>query len=370
MMGRLASLLVLALSGCGGAPPASSAAPSEPASPTSNANEPRDEAAPVAAATAPYEVHEWGFVDVPLGGPAELGAGPGRPVPSISPPRPPSVRKPVLYFHLDPGAAPFDVAVAARIRHGRVLEEWPNVTQWPERTRTPDAVRWPAAQLAPCTAPLAPLAARLPPAMRGTCDAPDGYCELEDLGLYMTEEAACLTYRGVAARLLFYRGDVAAPALPLTAARDADGRSVVRSSVGAGAPMLFVRDGRGLELPWPTPGSDVALPEALSESFDGLRLARSLARMVSDAGLTAQETEAFMRAWSEPLFGVSVDGAARRDMPARDAPPRSARGTIGQPPFVLYVMPEATVPALAELELTPAPRVLRRVMVVRLELAM
>jgi hypothetical protein len=206
--------------------------------------------------------------------------------------------------------------------------------------------------------------------MRGTCDAPDGYCELEDLGLYMTEEAACLTYRGVAARLLFYRGDVAAPALPLTAARDADGRSVVRSSVGAGAPMLFVRDGRGLELPWPTPGSDVALPEALSESFDGPRLARSLARMVSDAGLTAQETEAFMRAWSEPLFGVSVDGAARRDMPARDAPPRSARGTIGQPPFVLYVMPEATVPALAELELTPAPRVLRRVMVVRLELAM
>ncbi|GAB4109811.1 MAG: hypothetical protein OHK0013_45490 [Sandaracinaceae bacterium] len=118
-----ASWLALGVLGCGStAPPP--ARPSVETVSTSaetvstNAND--DEvAAPVEPAPAPYEVHEWGFVDVPLGGPAEVGTGPGQPVPVVRPPGPHTVRKPVLYLHLDRGAGPLDVTVTARIPGGR-----------------------------------------------------------------------------------------------------------------------------------------------------------------------------------------------------------------------------------------------------------
>ncbi len=40
----------------------------------------------------------------------------------------------------------------------------------------------------------------------------------------------------------------------------------------------------------------------------------------------------------------------------------------GPPASLIYVMPESTVASVAELTLSPAPRTLRRVMVVRIEL--
>lgn len=83
------------------------------------------------------------------------------------------------------------------------------------------------------------------------------------------------------------------------------------------------------------------------------------------------ETDAFMAAWSEPFFQTPWQGAAR-DLSARESPARSARRGVVAPPepraMILYVMPEASVPAVAELTITPAPRALRRVMVVRQEL--
>jgi hypothetical protein len=367
---------LLLVPACAGAPAGSTASTestAEPSPPTGNDNvAPSPSPAPVAAAAAPFEVHEWGVVDVPLAGTPELAAGPGRPQPQ---PGPMPVRKPVLYFHLDPGAAPLEVEVAARIPGGQLLEQWPNLTQWPELLVTGDGVRWPRATLAPCAVPLAPLASRMPIPLdqRAGCGTPDGYCEIYDLGLYQSADASCLTHRDVTARLLFYRGSVVRPALPHTIARDASGARSVRTSAPGGSPLLFVRGGRGIELPWPAPGAEVVLPDAFSESFDGPRLASSMARMVRDAGLTEGETEAFMLAWSEEFFGAPWGGqGATRDLAERESGgrwPAPARRARPEPPILLYVMPEASVPALAELTITPAPRVLRRVMVVRVELA-
>jgi hypothetical protein len=105
-------------------------------------------------------------------------------------------------------------------------------------------------------------------------------------------------------------------------------------------------------------------------TLDGAALATRLSSMLVAAGLTQPEADAFLRAWSSPLFSVSWPAnaaAATRDAPARRGPARSL--TALPAPYVLYILPEASVPALAELTITPTPRVVRRVMVVRVELA-
>ena len=103
-----------------------------------------------------------------------------------------------------------------------------------------------------------------------------------------------------------------------------------------------------------------------SSSPDGPTKFHHASRLAA-AGLTTSEVDAFLRAWAEPLFGTSwpldEDQAARRDLSVR-----SRRPIAGPPPTLIYVMPEATVSQLAELTITPTPRSVRRVMVVRVDL--
>ncbi len=323
------------------------------------------------AGGAPFEVHEWGVVDVPAYGATEVAGGAGRPRPDEQ--EHGQARKPVLYFHLDSGADPIEIEVGARIPGGRLHEHWPSEVLWHEVALTPEGVRWPRARLARCGSPLYEGERQPPPRSReATCDTPDSYCEINDLPLYLTTDASCLTYHDVDARLLFYRGSIGTPRLPIAVSRNAAGRTVLRADAPSGARMLYVVGGRGVELPWPAPGAEVAIPEALTESLDGGRLASSMARLVTEAGLTTEETGAFMRAWSESFFGVPWPIAAEHDRPGRESPAGGAspmrHSTVLFRPVLLYVMPEATVSAVAELDITPAPRVIRRVMVVRVDL--
>jgi len=186
---------------------------------------------------------------------------------------------------------------------------------------------------------------------------------VNDLPGYETADASCVHAGGFEARLLFYRGAVPTPALPLRVDRDANGVLSFAASDAGGSEILFVRGGRGISLPWPAPGVAQALPDVFAESYDGEALARSMAAMVTRAGLSSDEADAFMRAWSESFFQSRWGGATR------DLPERSARRLTQAPaPILLYVMPEATVSRVAELTISPAPRTLRRVMVVRVEL--
>src|SRR5678816_478262 len=108
----LCAALWLAACGGGTQHPTSSS-PSEPTPPAPAPPAPT-------VASAPYEVHEWGLVDVPEGGgPAEIAAGPG----PVNVPM--AVRKPVLYVHLADGATEqrFDAHVV--LASGTVFEHWP-----------------------------------------------------------------------------------------------------------------------------------------------------------------------------------------------------------------------------------------------------
>jgi hypothetical protein len=100
---------------------------------------------------------------------------------------------------------------------------------------------------------------------------------------------------------------------------------------------------------------------------------RRLRSAILAAGLDEPEADAFMAAWTDALFGA---------LP-RPAPPPGPVGTIGlgsigftqRHPLgsvaesIVYILPQDSVDALLPLELTPAPRSVRRVFLARVALA-
>ena len=356
----LALLVGLGGVGCGSttseAPPSSTPPPTATVEPT-----PTPTTEPTPTTTATFDVHEWGLVDVPLSGPTEIGAGPGQPDGSVM-----SVRKPVIYVHADPGSAPITLDVVARFPSGELVEHWPTTSEWQSTTTDTTSIAWRGLAVGACDASASATRGPVSEREARACATVDGYCEVADLPQYVTDDASCLSASGFQTSLLFYRGRTTQASLPLTVASSGTALSIT-SSVPGGAGVLYVRQGRGIEIPWPGPGGTIPLPDAFSESFDGPALTRILASRLADAGLTSSEADAFLRAWAGPLFGTSwplaEDEAARRDISGRFRRPLAA-----PPPALIYVMPEATVSQLAELTITPTPRSVRRVMVVRVDL--
>ena len=348
--------------GCGGgstSQPAASSAATEP----TNANEaaPTPTSPPPSSTASAFEVHEWGFVDVPLTGPTEIGAGPGQPAPDV----PMIVRKPVIYVHADPGTTTPPLDVQARFPSGELLEVWPTQSEWPGTRSDAASIHWTGLTLAACDGSTG--AAGFAPTQREAraCATVDGYCEVNDLPTYATSDATCLVSNGVSAPLLFYRGRTSSATLPLRVT-DAGGTVRLESSADGGSSILHVRDWLGSETTWPARGASVTTPA--ERTLDRNALASRLSSMLVAAGLTQPEADAFLRAWSTALFQVPWPTSdVTRDVPARRGPSRAL--TAPPAPYLLYILPEASVPALAELTITPTPRTVRRVMVVRVELA-
>lgn len=350
-------LVLLALPACHGepAPRPSTTASSEVATPGTVAPTVEPEAASPASASpasgprvAPYEVHEWGLVDVSAQG-IEVAAGPGRP---SEPDVPMPVRKPVLYFHRD-GTEPLEVTVTVRLPHGRLLEHWPlgeataSELRWrgvrvgaegcgPSREAAPERDRSPARAMP----------------RRVACRSEDGICELPELPRYVSDDADCLDVGGVPARLLFYRGSATAVSLPLSLRAGpglgvvVQGASPTASSVGT---LMRIRrtsssDVRIARAEAPTAGATALLAKP-EQRVDVARERRLLAEALEARGLSPGEARAFVGAWSASLF--------EGEGPSTDA--------------VVYVLPEADVASVAELGLTPAPRAIRRVMMVRVD---
>lgn len=333
-------------------------------------------AAPAAPPTGAYEAHEWGLIDVMEGGATEIGAGAGHPTPSMS------VRKPVIYFHLDAGSPPLSLDVSARLVGGTIYETYP-VSTLP----SPDTAQWTAtissehcrtaAEEAPVDgAPVDGAEARrdVVREARGrwatACGTPDGICESLDLASYDASTASCADVGGTRAGMLFYRG-VSTPTLPLRVTRSADAAtvSVTATASMAGAPPMLLRISTriGADWPWgnvvlsrvdvPGEGATVTLPVGTERVDSGpgrMTIRADLLSTLGTLGLDAAEAEAFVTAW---MFGLFSPGAA------------SGRGHDGAPEVpqdaVIYFLPEAAVANIAELSMTPAPRSLRRAFMVR-----
>ena len=309
--------------------------------------------------TSPLDVREWGLIDVYSDGQIELAAGPGsaasRPAthPARPTPRPPMpMRKPVVYFHLDPNVPSLDVRVEVHIA-GAMIETWPT----PTSQTGVDHIVWqgtvtqcpPGAQSAANDSAVQ--------AARAHCQTSDHICEVADLPTYETSDGACVNVGAQAARLLFYRGELAqGTSFPIAVTPAA----TIALSTALEHPVFFVRDGAGsvhdaqvgeLSFSTATGGQEPNLPRAdtLIEPFT--------AELIR-AGLSADEARAFMAAWSDSLFGnQATRGIGRRGV----APPEST---------LLYFLPRADIERLAPMTVQPTPRSLERVMVVRQYIAL
>jgi len=269
-----------------------------------------------------YALHEWGVMVMGSDGGTFHGSGPeyGGPIPA----------KPVIYLYADEA---FDLDLAIRFASGTPTETWPEAPLDP-------ALLWSGLRVepGPCTATPFP-----------SPWEDEGYCEACTLGLTVVEDAACVTYGGQVATLLFYTGTLPSYESPLevdaTLMTGVDGSSQL--SIGASTTGTQAVEGiwvvyrqttdacidpsacgvaaadiawqyidrvapgeaLGFSVPvqhfeaeldesgWPIPGT-LVLPAAW-EDLGGDLEAALMARGLSDG-----ETAAFLNAWDTIFFGL------------------------------------------------------------------
>jgi hypothetical protein len=324
-------------------------------------------AVPSAPVPASYEVHEWGLVRGDVLDRVHL-SGP-RHAPELMP-----LAKPVLYFHRD-GDGPLSIDVEVTLASGRVVEHWPFVGPTPGTS-----LAWRGVTLTEghCAG------ARYPATGEAPCDASGAGLDCESLELRTVEssDAHCLGLAGASWNHLFYRGElVGAPPLPL----DVQASGGSRRGVGADryrvthrgqAPivgrLVRVRSGAASVIDAPAPGTSLELEVPTGAPGEG---ARALAEALGAAGLTPDEVAAFRRAWDTTLFGASVTAATEPRSGEVVAATPSAMPMAGglvlgaTTDALIYVLDASDADRLATLRFTPAPRAVRRAIVVWLDLA-
>lgn len=362
------SLLCWALMGCG----------TEPDSPT-----PAPASSAEVAAPAVFDVHEWGLIAVGVGhtrwsapspdalrpelrriGVGGLGlTGPGA-----------AGGKPVLYVHLGEGVERARFQAQVRVTGGTIPEHFPPAEALPPEspaepgTTTGQGVAW-----------------REVIAQRGACrgtypqvgthecrTAPDHYCERAELSRYETDDAACLHVGDQRVGLLFYRGAGGRSALPLQVTPEGNAFRVSNAGRATGPMFVVLRgarrgDSRVSALEVPAPGESVVVqrPGPLSASpVTDARLAQ-LVQPMAEAGLTRAEVAAFRRAWDDALFAPPEGVGAPGGPWAQIAPVHPLAPTRVA---LLYWLPASDIAAAFPLEITPAPRTTRRMVLVRVDL--
>lgn len=302
--------------------------------------------------TAPdFEVHEWGLLDVD-GTTANVHAAP---TPYMEPPRPVTVKKPVLYFHLGHGIerATIDVKVTIPSEDGgAVVEHFP-----PGQVDDAGAsVAWRGVVLRKQGCGMTP------PKDASACNTADGICESLELSNYVTPTASCLEIPGgEAVNHLFYRAREKAPVLPFDVGELEGGKLRIthaRASDVIG-PIVYVHDDPA------RPTVSVLAPPALGASItadppttsDAQSAALAVDAAMREAGLDVEEAGAFNRAWRSSLYG---DDPAVKKMPATKA-------ALAPKDYLLFVVPMSLADGVAKLTITPPPRAVRRFLLVRLE---
>lgn len=341
-------------------PLASSGCDDEP-----DAEEPSSSTPPVEEAHV--SVHEWGlvahhmrqgptemaevvsggarFAHAPVGGLGLRGVGAGG--------------KPVLYVHTNVETA---LSVTIRAPGGTLVEHLPPATT------TADSVTWSSLTVTPTSCPTSTRVTPDDP----RCDTVDDYCKALENPDYDTNDASCLTSSsGARDNHLFYRAGVRIDALPLVVTlpdpnnpgwdvRNASEHPVpgklmiVWRAASSGPPKVALVDP-------PAPGATLALPidaPVLAES----QCTATLRRMLVENGLTADETNAFVRAWDESIFGhVAHPG----EIPPHRQPPVALQQTLIA---MYYFAPREALDRMLPLEVTPAPESIVRAMLVKVDL--
>ena len=300
---------------------------------------------------AEYEVHEWGLVHGAAGDTVESSAIPTTPVYVES-----IADKPVLYFHADAPIALRRVAVIPR--DGVVREHWPLASTVPN----PSVVRWTGVRIDADACTPRPL----PRANERPCsDSPIGAdCEASSLAIVRTASARCVRTSAGDESFLFYRSTSRSFVPPLAVGSEPSGAIRIerrRAEEIPGEVLVLFRDADGVHVARTTMRPDVRTvgpAEAIGGAIEGRA---SIVATMRAIGLDDAEADAFLRAWSDSLFGPTADVEDERaaDRISADGTPASARGRS-----VLYFLPAESADALATLEFDPRPRRVARAIAV------
>jgi len=310
---------------------------------------------PTAAQPPSYEVHEWGLVRGNLADHVVLSGPHREPVPI-------PIAKPVLYFHRD-GEGPLAVDVEVTLPSGSVVEHWPLV---PGASGPSLAWRGVAIAEGNCHGARYPALAELPCSALTGMDA----CEASELASIETNDGDCLSYAGASWEHLFYRGAlIGDPGFPLAVAPLPGERyrvTVERPVVGR---LIRVRGTSASVIDAPAPGASIELEVPAGATGEG---ADALGRALAEAGLTADEVSAFRRAWDATLFPTALAAAGGEVVTTTTPLAMPLAGGLIAPQTrdaLLYVLTSTDADRLATLRFTPAPRAVRRAIVVWLDLS-
>jgi hypothetical protein len=243
------------------------------------------------------------------------------------------------------------------------------VETWPLTQGSATNARWSNIKLGAMGSACAP--SPLPTATEPPCSLlPKGsYCEAADLAAVRTKDASCVQVGASAEQFLFYRAELRGFTLPLRFKRGSSPSDVRVENLGSlpipGSIVRIDRNGNTIKsslLPPPAPQTadekrpiDVLPTDKSADdeymrptvSGDGVQAIRDT---MSELGMTAEETQAFLRAWGDTLFGPS----------ARDGDGIMADRPVAPQTTFLYFLPEASTAQIAELHIEPAPKALRR----------
>lgn len=326
-------------------------------SPNTTLEHPATAVAPVVAPTVSpsYDVHEWGLIRIEANDVWNVGAvgHTVRPVPMVA-------RKPVLYFHTSSDAPVHLDSVEVTAVDGSVREHWPLTAA---ATSQPATITWSNLELANGTC--SPMA--LPTLALAPCNTLDANeeCETVDLAAVRVNGVACIRAERAEDSMLFYRSTNSSYE-PSIAFERVDGAALTVRNTGTHALpgcVFWLRESaagvRTTEATAPAAGQAVSLS---ATPYDTDHAAGRIRDTLVEMGLNEEEANAFLRAWSQSLFGTRANPEYRREI-------QGSRGLrIAPPPTysssVLYFLPAPDIERVSRLSFSPAPSRVVRVMAI------
>lgn len=310
-----------------------------------------------AEVTGRFTIHEWGLVGMVAGtnwGAAASGVSTNAPAAGLGFGSLGRGGKPVIYVHLDEGTNEARLDVSLGLPPAAVVEAFP-------ATSARGSAAWTGvhATRGACTSPT-PAPTAESQACRSTVD---GFCEAAEIPRYEADRDVCLEVGEARVHSIFYRAGVLdTSALPLVL--DLGVPPTVRRSGDARieGPVLYLEKGEGGAPAIHALAADVASGASPSGAEDTITVAETRTRLVAEAkrrGLTEDEAEAFVDAWSPAFFDT-----CRRTGPEASGDPPVAFAPADH--SLLYFAPEALVDAMIPLETRPRARARHRVFLVRI----
>jgi hypothetical protein len=320
-----------------------------------------------------FAIHEWGLFAVSTAQPSRASAATQTPNAVLRTERvndgfvgglggmgPASGLKPVFYVHLDEGTnnARFDLDLG--VPSSTLVERWPiGGALDGDAQRTRAGWQGVVARRGPC------VGATPPPTWESPlCATRDHFCEAAEIPRYAGDRASCLTVGEEKSEVLFYRAEsISTAPLPLRLEHDGTAWKVARTGNAAtDGPIFYIE----ASAPGATPsirqlgtthiGVPLSAETGVSLTPADVRIA--LLAEATRRGLTRDEADAFVDAWSPAFFDrcLRTGPEASGEVPASLA--QAGRS-------LLYFAPEAAVDAMLPLTTTPRARSVARVFLVR-----